>query len=316
MSAARPAPPTTVRAAGALCWRKVDGELLVLLVHRPKYDDWSWPKGKLDPGEEEAIAAVREVAEETGLAVQLGVSLPRARYRLSDMADKQVAYWAAHVPQEELPPPPRPDEVDRSEWVSADEALERLTRRGDRQQLQALLDADAGEVLDTWPLLVVRHGYAHPRDSWRGDDAQRPLSTAGERQAAALADLLEAWAPKTLYTSPFLRCTETLDPYLDVTDATMKTKQRLSEPGHRKEPRKVAALVSSLLGRGSAVAVCTHRPVLGTVLGVLAGHAAAGMPDEIPSRDPFLQPGEVLVAHIGRRTRRVVAVERHQAPSN
>jgi 8-oxo-(d)GTP phosphatase len=310
-----PVPPTTVRAAGAVCWRRVDDGLRVLVVHRPKYDDWSWPKGKLDSGEPDALAAVREVAEETGLRVQLGVSLPTARYRLSDTADKQVGYWAAQVTHEGLPPAPRPLEVDRAEWVSVEEAGERLTRRGDRQQLQALLDADAGDALATWPLLVVRHGYAHPRETWEGSDADRPLTAEGRDQSALLAQLLQAWSPFRVYSSPWKRCTETMEPYLKLTGAILRTQNRLTEAGHRRDPRRVAALVSSLLDKGMSSLICTHRPVFGTVLGVLAGHAAAGMKDEIPTRDPFLLPAEVLVAHIGRRSNRVVAVERHNTPA-
>ncbi|HQV84172.1 MAG TPA: NUDIX domain-containing protein, partial [Ornithinibacter sp.] len=71
-----------IPAAGTLPWRLRDGELEVALVHRPRYDDWSWAKGKLDPGEDWAVAAVRETVEETGLVVRLGPPLPEARYTL------------------------------------------------------------------------------------------------------------------------------------------------------------------------------------------------------------------------------------------
>lgn len=311
MSGSSTAPATTVRAAGAICWRRDDGQLRVLLVHRPRYDDWSWPKGKLDAGEPVAVAAVREVAEETGLQVRLGVPLPTARYRLSDVADKQVAYWAAHVSAGPLPTPPRPTEVDGVEWVTPDDAAQRLTRRGDRQQLQALLDAETGGALDTFPFMVVRHGLAHPRESWSGADDERPLAEAGERQAALLADLLAVWGPEHVYSSPSRRCTDSVRPYVQATDAKLTTTSGLSERGHRRDPRTVSSLVAELLAEGRPVGLCTHRPVLGSVLGTIAGHAAAAMADEIPSKDPFLDAGGVLVAHVGRRSGRVVAVERH-----
>lgn len=311
--APRPDRGELVRAAGAVCWRRRrDGEgLEVLLVHRPAYDDWSWPKGKLDDDEQQAVAAVREVEEETGLSVTLGLPLPPARYRLGSGVDKQVAYWAAHVRTPELPPVPRPDEVDRTEWVDTDEAGRRLTRRGDRVQLHALLEADAEGVLDTFGLLVLRHGHAHPKDAWGHADADRPLVAPGVRQAAALVPLLSAWAPERVLSSPWVRCVDSVRPYADAAGVRVRTKGRLTEDGHRRSPTKVAALVSKLLSKGETSLVCTHRPVLGTLLGSLAGNATVGVGDAIPRSDPFLERGEVLVAHVSRRSRRVVAVERH-----
>jgi 8-oxo-dGTP pyrophosphatase MutT (NUDIX family)/phosphohistidine phosphatase SixA len=303
-----------VRAAGAVCWRHdPHGGLEVLLVHRPRYDDWSWPKGKLDEGEAVAAAAAREVEEETGLRVRLGVPLPPARYRLAEGLDKHVAYWAAHVQDGALPPPPRPDEVDRTEWVTPTEAARRLTRRGDRVQLQALESAAAEGALDTFPVVVLRHGHAYPRSAWGRDDAERPLAAAGVRQAEALVPLLLAWGPERVYSSPWARCVESVRPYLVASGARLRTKSRLSEEGHRRDPAKVSHLVTTLLAKRRPVLVCTHRPVLGTLLGTLAGHNSAGVAGDIPRSDPFLELGELLVAHVSRRTTRVVAVERHAA---
>ncbi|MFZ5872015.1 MAG: NUDIX hydrolase [Actinomycetota bacterium] len=310
-TARRAEAPRLVRAAGALCWRRGEQGLEVLLVHRPAYDDWSWPKGKLDDDEPVPVAAVREVEEETGLTVTLGIQLPAARYRLANATDKHVTYWAAHVPVTELPPPPRPQEVDATRWFPAAEAMRRLTRRGDRQQLQALLDADAEGVLDTVPLLVLRHGNAVARDTWTGRDADRPLDDVGLRQAKLLTPLLAAWGPRRLVSSPWARCVDTVQPLADATGLKLRTKGRLSEDGHRRNPAKVARLVGKLLARREPALVCTHRPVLGTLLGTLAGNASAGVGDEIPRRDPFLDLGEVLVAHVSRRSGRVVGTERH-----
>jgi 8-oxo-(d)GTP phosphatase len=301
--------PDVVRAAGAVCWRRRQGAIQVLLVHRPRYRDWSFPKGKLDPGEVSVVAGVREVEEETGLHVRLGRPLPTAHYRLRPGADKEVAYWAAQV-EADTPPPPHPDEVDQVRWTTSEEADRRLTRRGDRVQLEALLAAEADGALETWPFVVVRHGHAYPKSAWGRDDADRPLVTAGLRQAGALTALLRAWAPERVLSSPWKRCTDTVAPYATLTGVRVKSKGRLSENGHRRDPAKVAALVGRLLDARRPVAVCTHRPVLGTLLGTLAGHASAGVAADLPAHDPFLRAGEVLVAHVSRRGR-VVAVERH-----
>ena len=310
----RASPADVVRAAGAVVWRVESGRLLLLLVHRPRYDDWSWPKGKLDDEEQVAAAALREVEEETGLRVRLGVPLPSARYRLSEQADKHVAYWAAQARDGMLPSCPRPDEVDAAEWVTPEEAAERLTRRGDRTQLQAVVDAHAEAALDTFPLVVVRHGYARPKHQWGRPDADRPLVDAGRRQAEVLATLLEAWHPERVVTSPWERCVASVAPYVEEHGVRCRTKGRLTEDGHRRNPAKVSALVTKLLAKRRPAAICTHRPVLGTLLGTLAGNSSPGVADDIPRSDPFLQPGELLVAHVSHRSRRVVAVERHATP--
>jgi 8-oxo-dGTP pyrophosphatase MutT (NUDIX family)/phosphohistidine phosphatase SixA len=301
-----------VRAAGALCWHRGPDGLQVLLVHRPRYGDWSWPKGKLEGDEPAAAAAVREVREETGVTVALGVPLPSARYPLGPEASKHVSYWAAHVQSAAQPPPPRPEEVDATAWVGAAEADRRLTRRADRVQLRALLDADAEGALETWPLLVLRHAHAHPRRGWGGSDDLRPLSFPGMAQAQGLPELLAAWSPLRVVSSPAERCVQTVEPYLYASGTRLRTKTRISEEGHRRSSAAAAAYTSGLLAKGRPVLVCTHRPVLPTLLGTLAGHASAGVADAVPRADPYLEPGEVLVAHVSRRSGRVVAVERHQ----
>lgn len=304
--------PALVQAAGALVWRPGPSGLEVLLIHRPRYDDWSWPKGKLEDEESSPAAAVREVLEETGLRIRLALPLPSAHYRLSDHTAKTVRYWAALGTRDPLPLPPNPDEVDGMAWVDADEAARRLSRRGDRVQLEALLEAHSSGLLDTFPLIVVRHAHARPRAVWGRDDAERPLVDAGRAQADNLKDTLSAWQPARLVSSPWTRCLQTLLPYSKHSGEKIRTKAKLSEDGHRRDRNGTLRLVSKQLTKELPMVLCTHRPVLGTVLGALAGHAAAGRADDFPRQDPFLTPGEVLIAHISRRSHRVIAVERHQ----
>ncbi|MFC9463609.1 NUDIX hydrolase [Streptomyces coelicoflavus] len=130
---------TTVRAAGCVLWRPAPPDappgLELCLVHRPKYDDWSHPKGKLDPGEDPLAGALREVAEETGYAAEPGVELPTVRYTV-DGRPKEVRYWAAAAGTGVFVPS---DEVDRILWLAPEAARARLTRPRDRALVDALL---------------------------------------------------------------------------------------------------------------------------------------------------------------------------------
>ncbi|GGM20313.1 DNA mismatch repair protein MutT [Streptomyces fumigatiscleroticus] len=126
----------TVLAAGCVLWRRspVDGGLQVCLVHRPKYDDWSWPKGKLKRGEDALAGALREVAEETGHTAAPGAELPTVRY-MAGGRPKQVRYWAAEAVSGAFTPN---DEVDRILWLPPAAARDRLTQHRDRELLDAL----------------------------------------------------------------------------------------------------------------------------------------------------------------------------------
>jgi 8-oxo-dGTP diphosphatase len=122
-----------VRAAGGLVERAApDGTVHVLVVHRPRYDDWSFPKGKLDPGEGFLDAAVREVREETGLEVEVGDELASVRYRDHKGRPKLVRYWRMRAVGGTFEPN---DEVDEVRWLPADEAQALLTYPHDRALL-------------------------------------------------------------------------------------------------------------------------------------------------------------------------------------
>lgn len=306
-----------VQAAGAVVWRERSGRLEVLLVHRPRYRDWSWPKGKVECDESLPAAAVREVWEETGLRIALGRPLPTAHYTVGEQTQKSVRYWAAAAPSGNHPAPPNPDEVDETRWVPAPGAERMLTRRADRLQLLAVIEAHEERTLRTFPVGVLRHGHARPKSAWAHADAERPLVQAGRNQAVAVVDTLAAFAPTRVVSSPWTRCVQTVEPFLDhhggLLGTKLRTKKPLSEEGHRRDRAKTADLVRKLIGKGRPVVICTHRPVLGTLLGALAGRAAVGRAGDVPARDPFLAPGELLVAHVASSSGRVVAVERHAA---
>ncbi|WP_326689507.1 MULTISPECIES: NUDIX hydrolase [unclassified Streptomyces] len=128
-----------IRAAGCVLWRRApaDGGLELALVHRPKWEDWSHPKGKLKPGESAREAALREVLEETGMSCALGPPLPTARYEVR-AGRKEVSYWAAEAADGTFAPN---DEVDALLWLPPAPARTRLSHDRDRALVTSLLDA-------------------------------------------------------------------------------------------------------------------------------------------------------------------------------
>ncbi|MDN5795894.1 MAG: NUDIX hydrolase [Intrasporangium sp.] len=309
-----------VPAAGTLPWRRRDDRLEVALVHRPRYDDWSWPKGKLDADELPCVAAVRETLEETGLQVRLGGPLPPSDYPVPDssgeIAAKHVDYWAAvvtggHGCLEH--------EIDALAWVEVGAAHDRLDYSRDREQLRALVRAEREGRLDTWPLALVRHGRAQPREAWAGDDRLRPLTSAGARQAVTIADVLAAYGITRLVTSPSVRCVATLEPFAAHTGLRMREKEGLSEEGYAADPSRAPRHLRAALRRATPAALCSHGPVLPELLGRLVDLVPGDLPRADACReelagaaDEQMRKGEVLVCHLLGRddTASVVAVER------
>jgi 8-oxo-dGTP pyrophosphatase MutT (NUDIX family)/phosphohistidine phosphatase SixA len=318
-------PGATVEAAGAVVWREHEGALEVVLVHRPRYQDWSWPKGKLDRGESSPEAAAREVAEETGQPVVLGIPLPDMSYPLVDGSTKHVRYWAARVGgrRDVAPLRARPvvplatvEEIDDVRWLSTDDAARQLTRVEDREPLEALLTAHRKGRLETRALVIARHSHAKRRSSWGGQEHDRPLTNEGQRQSRALVPVLSAFGVREVVTSQWARCAMTVAPYALAADVEPRSFRFLTEADHERSPGRVAAEVRDTLERHDDVVLCTHRPVLPTVLDVLGEHSRRSVADALPRHDPFLHPGEVLVAHVTTTAKgpRVVAVEFHLPP--
>jgi 8-oxo-dGTP diphosphatase len=276
-----------VRAAGAVVLRR--GR--VLLVHRPAYDDWSFPKGKLDRGEASPVAAIREVEEETGVRVRLGVPLTTRSYP-NGARTKTVDYWVGRVIGD-------PDvsrylvnsEIDEVEWVDVDKAEKRLSYRRDRSTL--------GEALATGKktraLVVLRHGLARSRKAWRKDDRKRPLLVAGAAQARAAAPVLEAFGVTRIVTSSSVRCVATVAPYAERSGCPVTATDRLSEEDAT--DKSVLKVVDEIVGSDQDAVLCTHRPVLPAV------YHALGIPREAHAT------GELVVVH--HRRGRVRALERH-----
>lgn len=282
-------PQADIIAAGAVVVRK-GGE--VLLVHRPRYDDWSFPKGKRDRREQVTACAVREVGEETGLDIRLGRPLADQQYRVGNRR-KIVHYWVGRVlgTHDVTGFEPNP-EIDQVRWVHADKAARMLTYPHDRATLAEAVAARA----KTQTLVVLRHARARSRSRWRAEDRFRPLLASGETDAERLVPVLAAYDVRRLVSSSSTRCVCTLVPYADATARDISTRVELSEEEATTD--SVRAIVADLLRKGRGV-LCTHRPVLPQVF------AALDLPD------PGLGVGEMTVVH--HRHGQVLATERHPA---
>ena len=294
--ASLPSPPASgpdVVAAGAVVARKGPRGREVLLVHRPKYDDWSFPKGKQDPGEHVTATATREVLEETGVEIRLGRPLRPQLYAVSGGRAKKVHYWVGEVVgDDDVSTYAVNDEVDELGWFRPREARARLTYLDDMDLLEQWHTARKA----TSPLVVVRHAKAVKRHDWKGEDPLRPLNDLGCAQAEALKPLLHAYGVSRVLSSSSVRCTQTLAPYAEEQVVALEALDELSEEGW--EPADARELVSALLSSPEPSVVCSHRPVLPELFGLLG------------VREEPLSPAELVVCH--HREGALMAVERHR----
>ena len=280
-----------------------------LAVHRPHRHDWSLPKGKVDPGETTPCTAVRECDEETGYRVVLGARLPSTHYVSGD-AHKSVDYWVGHVRADEGFAPD--EEVDEIRWVPVSEASAFLTYSGDA----AIVRLAAGAP-STTPLIILRHAKAIRRGDFDGgDDADRPLSGRGRGEAKTLVNILDAYGIERVYSSPFKRCISTVSRFAKTIDTKIHLEPALGESGHESDPEATAARVSELLDSPAPTVLCTHRPVLPTVISSLGrslGLTETAIHDDL-SWDSRLAPGAMIVVHRERTDAgpRALAVEQHQ----
>ncbi|WP_214365571.1 NUDIX hydrolase [Pseudonocardia sp. H11422] len=305
-----------VLAAGAVLWRPAEGRdgagsgadaPEVAVVHRPRYDDWSLPKGKLDPGESLPAAAVREVAEETGYRARLGARLGDTRYDVPE-GRKLVRYWAAQA-QPGGPGFVPNHETDELRWLRPGEAARQLTYDRDREVLDRFTEQPVPEST----LLLVRHAKAGNRRSWNGDDAQRPLSGTGRAQADQLAGLLQLFGPERLHSAPPVRCTQTLAPLAEELGARITEEPLLGEEGFAQHPAAGLARVRELLDQPGVTVLCSQGGVIPDVVEKLGRESslAEHVVDDsgvVPSRK-----GSTWV--LGRRDGRLRFADYYRSPS-
>ncbi len=246
-----------INAAGGLVFRETaKGKFRVLVAHRPRYDDWGLPKGKTDPGETAEQAAVREVLEETGFHCRIVAPLATTRYRINGGV-KEVK-WFAMRPLPDSPGFEKNKEVDEVRWLSRKKARALLDYQNDRD---LVADPNFKKLARTGTLFLLRHGTAGDRAKWNGLDAARPLTKKGWRQARSIAESLSTEGIERIYTSPYTRCVQTVEPIAEATGAAVVEHQALAEG-----PDIDAAyqLVDALVGYNAVL--CTHGDVIPAVI--------------------------------------------------
>ena len=279
-----------VLAAGALVWRLKNDKLQVLVVHRPRYDDWSFPKGKAEPGESMVLTAIREVAEETGRQIVLGRYLGKARRRLVSGRKKRTLYWAAQVLPEAGPgeglraavKPASKREIDKVRWWKVKKAARKLTHADDKRLLARLVDWYESGQLQVHSLVLVRHAKAVSRATWGygiNSEITRPLVMGrGQAQARDVAALLSAYGVRELVSSPWRRCVDTLAPYAHGCGLDLRSDEAFTEVSALMAPELMQASFRGLLERGSALAGPPEPEAVGPQ-GREPGLALAGPPE-------------------------------------
>ncbi|EUA02519.1 NUDIX domain protein [Mycobacterium kansasii 732] len=245
-----------MHAAGAVLWRpgKAKGAVEIAVIHRPRYDDWSLPKGKVDPGETAAVAAVREVFEETGQQAHLGRRLVMTSYPI-DQGVKKVYYWAARRVGGEFA---AGAEVDELVWLPIAGAMERLDYAQDRK----VLGRFAKQPADTKTVLVVRHGTAGSKSRFSGDDTKRPLDKKGRAQAEALVGQLLAFGATTVYAADRLRCHQTVQPLAEELGVSIHNERALTEEAYAKNPKRGRHRVLRIAAQPGTPVICTQGRVI------------------------------------------------------
>ncbi|MFD5213083.1 NUDIX domain-containing protein [Microbacterium sp. NPDC058345] len=263
---------TAVYAAGAVVWRLIDDKLRVLLIHRTKYRDVTLPKGKVDPGEMLAQTAVREVREETGIRVTLGAPVGISRYWMRPKRQKVVHYWAAEATDDAIRAStfvPN-GEIAAIEWVSLKKARKRLSYPVDVEIVEAFARLVDDGVLHTFPLVVLRHGKAVGRADWDGEDAARPLTERGLRQAKAITAPLRAFGVRRIVTSDAVRCVQTVAPLEKKLGRTAKQTRKISQQAWEDDTADIRSVIGRRIRSRKPAVLCSHGPVLPAIVSEIA----------------------------------------------
>ncbi|WP_296194122.1 NUDIX domain-containing protein [uncultured Microbacterium sp.] len=305
---------TAVYAAGGVLWRVVDDVLHVLLIHRTKYRDITLPKGKVDPGETLAETAVREIREETGISVALGAPVGVSRYRLPSKRTKIVHYWSAKATDGAIRRssfvPNR--EIAGIEWMPLRKARKALSYPVDLEILDAFVALVEHEGIDTFPIILLRHAKALPRDGWKGADAARGLAARGTNQAKAIVGPLLAFGPKRIVSSPAVRCVSTITPLAAAIEREPELTPLISQDAWDDGTADVRAVIGERVRARKPVVVCSHRPLLPDLLAETALATATVRGSYVTSASE-LEPAAFSVLHVSRTHpgSGIIAIETH-----
>ncbi|SJN15418.1 MutT1 [Microbacterium esteraromaticum] len=261
-----------VYAAGAVVWRLVEDKLRILLIHRTKYQDVTLPKGKVDPGEMLAETAVREVHEETGIRVALGVPVGVSKYWMRPKRQKVVHYWAAEATDDAIRAStflPN-SEIAALEWVSVKKARKRLSYPVDIEILENFAQLVDDGVLHTFPLIALRHAKAVGRSDWDGSDAARPLTEKGQRQAKSITSPLRAFGVRRIVTSDAVRCLQTVAPLEKKLGRDAHATSKISQDAWEDGNDDIRSVVGRRVRARKAAVLCSHGPVLPGILSEIA----------------------------------------------
>lgn len=289
-----------ISAAGAVVWRKhKDNFTEVAIIHRPKYDDWSFPKGKIEVGESLIACAHREVLEETNLQTEFGPHLGQVEYFTPDGL-KKVTYWSAKVIGEK--PFRTNTEVDQLKWIPITKVIEVLTNETDKE----IFDKFVKVKFNSKPFILLRHAKAITRDEWQGEDDDRPLSSSGQNQAMRLLSTYQVFNIDQIHSSDAVRCYDTVKSMAKGLDIKLEVSSKLSENTYKKDKEKAFDYVSELIKEDKRILICSHNPILPKMLNKLTKKS------EIEADEDKLSPADGWVIH--RSGKEIIQIDRLDAP--
>ena len=291
----------TILAAGAVLWRKGEKKKIeVLIIHRPKYDDWTFPKGKAEIGEPLIACAYREVLEETNIETAFGPHLGEVEYLTND-GKKKVSFWSAKVIKEKEFNSNA--EVDQLKWVEVTKVKELLTLDTDRKILEQFLRIEP----DTKPLVLLRHAKAVTRDEWQGEDDDRPLDSYGQNQAKRLLAMYQVFNLEQIHSSDAVRCYDTVVAIAKGLNIKLEVTGKLSESTFKKDKEKAFDYAKDLMKLNESVLLCSHNPILPKMLNKLTKKS------EVDADEGKLLPADGWVIH--RIGKEVIQIDRIDSPS-
>ena len=289
-----------ISAAGAVVWRKhKDNFTEVAIIHRPKYDDWSFPKGKIEVGESLIACAHREVLEETNLQTEFGPHLGQVEYFTPDGL-KKVTYWSAKVISEK--PFRANTEVDQLKWIPITKVIEVLTNETDKE----IFDKFVKVKFNSKPFILLRHAKAITRDEWQGEDDDRPLSSSGQNQAMRLLSTYQVFNIDQIHSSDAVRCYDTVKSMAKGLDIKLEVSSKLSENTYKKDKEKAFDYVRELIKEDKSILICSHNPILPKMLNKLTKKS------EIEADEDKLSPADGWVIH--RSGKEIIQIDRLDAP--